>query len=209
MNLNRLTGFNILVIVLVALGVLGNLGAWSCAWCIERASKHSPGAAMILPPPPSQPVPAPVVPVVAPEPSPALGIDCALFTHDPDRWHLLRSRARWLSARYYGAPVFLVGSAVTSPTPRDIDVVIVLPADLFVLVYGDGRDTLRDFRSGADRDDPPMIWRRWARDCAKQGEAWTREVNRAVDFKVLPDNDAVTISDKPRVLLAHVGADRL
>lgn len=135
--------------------------------------------------------------------------DCALFRSDPDRWLKLRTRARWLSARYYGAPVYLVGSAVTSDDPRDIDVVVVLPVDLFVQCYGEPGDTFRQhFVSGAHVDDPPALWRRWARDCAKQGAAMTAELHRAVDFKVQSDRDAATISDAPRALLCHVAGGR-
>src|SRR5690606_36027440 len=51
-------------------------------------------------------------------------------------------RARRLSARYFGLPVCLVGSAVYRPDPLDLDVVIAVPNELFVSMYGDLGDDL-------------------------------------------------------------------
>lgn len=145
------------------------------------------------------------------EPSTALAAEDlgpALLRCQPLVYQRLLNRARWLSARYFGGAVYLVGSAVTSDDPRDIDIVVVIPTDLFLASYGEEGDTFDTFRYGGDRPTPPKIWQRWARDCAKQGAAITRELGRAVDFKVQHDRDLRTVEDRPRMLLCHVAGGR-
>ena len=132
-----------------------------------------------------------------------------LATRDPELWRRLVARAWWLSARYYGAPVYLVGSAVTSDDPRDLDLVVILPDDLFVCCYGDRGEThaLNQWRYGPslpDRAEPPAIWRRWARDVARQGANLTAEFHTAVDFKVQCETFAAALDAMPRHLLARV-----
>ena len=132
-----------------------------------------------------------------------------LATRDPELWRRLVARAWWLSARYYGAPVYLVGSAVTSDDPRDHDLVVILPDDLFVCCYGDRGEThaLNQWRYGPslpDRAEPPAIWRRWARDVARQGANLTAEFHTAVDFKVQCETFAAALDAMPRHLLARV-----
>lgn len=128
----------------------------------------------------------------------------ALLRCDPDLYARLLVHARGLSPRYYGAPVYLIGSSVTSDDPRDIDVLVVLPGDLFVASYGDPGDTLDTFRRALGERAVPNIYRRWARDCATQGARLALDLKRAVDFKVTHDRDLRTISDLPRVTLCHV-----
>ncbi|MDO9016693.1 MAG: hypothetical protein Q8S73_37835 [Deltaproteobacteria bacterium] len=132
----------------------------------------------------------------------------ALLRREPHFHELLRIRARWLSARYYGGAVFLVGSAVTSDDPRDVDLVVVIPEALFLASYGDEGETFETFRCGPHHPTPPAIWRRWARDVARQGAELTSELRRAIDFKVQSDRDAATILDRPRHLLCHVAGGR-
>ena len=132
----------------------------------------------------------------------------ALLQRDPDLYQRLLVHARALSARYYGGAVYLVGSAVTSDDPRDIDVVVVIPTDLFLASYGNPGDDITAFMRAEGERCLPMIWRRWARDVSTQGARMTRDLRRAVDFKVLHDRDSRTISDKPRVLLCHVAGGR-
>ena len=117
-----------------------------------------------------------------------------LAARDPELWRRLVARAWWLSARYYGAPVYLVGSAVTSDDPRDLDLVVILPDDLFVAAYGPSLDPA----------DPPAIWRRWARDVARQGATLTAEFHTAVDFKTQPETFARALDAMPRHELARV-----
>ncbi len=105
-----------------------------------------------------------------------------------------------LSARYYGLPVYLVGSALRDPDPRDIDIVIPVPDDLFLSMYGDAEDTLVDWADAirAPRVDLPKQWLRWARDCAKQGRELTYFCHRQVDFKTQPQTYFDTFNHKPR-----------
>lgn len=148
-------------------------------------------------------------PVDAPVAAPTPAHTPPLATQDPDLWRRLRERAWWLSARYYGAPVYLVGSAVTSADPRDLDLVVILPDDLFVCCYGDRGEAqaLNVWRYGPghpDRTEPPPIWMRWARDVAKQSAQLTAEMHRAVDFKVQCERFAAALDAMPRHLLARV-----
>ena len=61
---------------------------------------------------------------------------CALLRREPEVFVCLVMEARKFSARYYGGPVYLVGSAVTSDDPRDIDLVAIVPKALFYASYG-------------------------------------------------------------------------
>lgn len=108
-----------------------------------------------------------------------------------------------LSARYFGLPVYLVGGALTDFDPRDVDIVIAVPDDLFRAMHGDpfGKVDLTTWSSGLRDPNPPAFWRRWARDCAKQSRAMTLYCGRTVDFKTQPESYFATYSDKPRVRL--------
>lgn len=106
------------------------------------------------------------------------------------QWSLLQCMANGLSVRYYGCPVYLVGSALRIPNPRDLDVVVVLPDDLFVSTYGDKGDNLSDYLMGCGVADPPGIWRRWARDTAKHTREWTEMLHRSCDVKIQPQHMA-------------------
>ena len=132
---------------------------------------------------------------------------CALLRREPEVFVCLVMEARKFSARYYGGPVYLVGSAVTYDDPRDIDLVAIVPKALFYASYGaaSAEEGVDLFRVAPACVDVPKPWQRWARDCARQSADLTMTLRRAVDFKVQSDRDAVTISDAPRVLLAQVG----
>jgi hypothetical protein len=106
-----------------------------------------------------------------------------------------------LSARYYGCPVYLVGGALTDPDPRDLDIVVRVPDALFLAMYCDGKGDIAGWHDGKRESDPPTHWRRWARDCAKQGAQMTHFCARAVDFKTQPATFFATYDDKPRVRL--------
>lgn len=105
-----------------------------------------------------------------------------------------------LSARYYGLPVYLVGSALTAPDPRDIDIVIPIPNKLFIAMYGDNGDNTTRWKSGSRTSQPPPLWLRWARDCAKQSLELTMFCHRQVDFKTQPQTEFDTFSG-PRLRL--------
>ena len=113
----------------------------------------------------------------------------------------LRRDANAIGALYFGAPVYLVGGALTDLDPRDLDVAVVLDDELFVAAYGDDADSV--VPSGMRRStwfqgrvcqfscdgitvDPGPMWRLWARDCAKWNARLTRTVHRRVDFKTQP-----------------------
>ena len=111
--------------------------------------------------------------------------------------------AHALSARYYGLPVLLVGSALRDPDPRDVDIVIPVPDDLFLAMYGGPADTLAEWQSSvwAPSTNLPKQWLRWAKDCAKQGREMTFFCRRQVDFKTQPQSYFDTFADKPRLRL--------
>lgn len=94
--------------------------------------------------------------------------------------------ANALSARHFGAPVYLVGSAVWNPDPRDLDVVVVLDDELFVACYGEQADVASKWDDTALAVWRTPMWRRWARDCAKTSTKMTLFCRRAVDFKTQP-----------------------
>lgn len=108
-----------------------------------------------------------------------------------------------LSARYFGLPVYLVGGALRDFDPRDLDVVIPVPDDLFRAMHGDpfGKVDLTRWSSGLRDANPPAFWRRWARDCAKQSRVMTLFCGRTVDFKTQPQSYFDTYTDKPRIRL--------
>lgn len=120
-----------------------------------------------------------------------------------NQWHVLRIHANHLAARYYGCPVYLVGSALAESDPRDVDVVIVMPDDLFVRVYGDHGDTIDTYLLAIGTLHPAAIWQRWARDCVKRSLELTERLHRSGDLKVMPERLAsgASLADKPRLRL--------
>ena len=117
------------------------------------------------------------------------------------------ARASGLSARYFGCPVYLVGGALHDPDPRDIDLIVAMPDDLFVSSYGDHpwqigatQRELDEWEMSKANANPAPVWRRWARDCAKQSRLLTTQCARAVDFKVQPQR-AFDAHSGPRIRL--------
>ena len=110
--------------------------------------------------------------------------------------------ANALSARYYGCPVYLVGGATSDPDPRDIDIVVPVPDPLFVSMYADGDPgELANWSNGMDMRIATPAWKRWARDCAKQGRELTLFCARAVDFKTQPESHFRDYDGQPRIRL--------
>lgn len=106
-----------------------------------------------------------------------------------------------LSALYFGLPVYLVGSGlVESKDPNDIDVVIPVPDDLFDAMYG-------VYVAPIDRGTPSAQWKRWARDCAKQGRELTMVCMKSVDFKTQPKSLFSTIAKPRRRLDCNIFGD--
>lgn len=116
--------------------------------------------------------------------------------------------ASGLSARYFGCPVYLVGGALRDPDPRDIDLIVALPDELFANAYGDHpwriggvQAELDAWESSKSDPNPAPVWRRWARDCAKQSRYLTLTTGRAVDFKTQPQRAFEAHAFKPRLRL--------
>lgn len=110
-------------------------------------------------------------------------------------------------ARYYGCDFYLVGSAQYHPNPRDIDIVVKIPDELFLNMYGDGGalgETLDTWAHAVDKwEFTSNIWKMWARDIAKQGKELTMIATRQVDFKTHPATYFETIN-KQRTYLPPV-----
>lgn len=107
-------------------------------------------------------------------------------------------------ARYYNCEFYLVGSAQFNPNPRDIDIVVKIPDDLFFAMYGTGdkKESIETWVHAIDfwEFNSSEIWKNWAKDIAKQGKELTMIAMRQVDFKTHPASYFVTI-DKPKTLL--------
>lgn len=103
--------------------------------------------------------------------------------------------ARHWAARYNG-PVYLVGSTLHSPTPRDIDIRVVVPDNEFAARYG---HTLKAKESPYP-DRPELVlghvvdWdaegptQRWIDDVAKLGAAVSGRLRHNVDLQVWPES---------------------
>lgn len=209
-------------------GQRANLG-WLCGHCHprERAAAEAPYPEAVTPAPtvahapafapsaPSAEAPAPAPPPAtrtAPEAAPDARAGRVARMPDDLPRHPFALRA-WalasgLSARYFGCPVYLVGGALRDDDPRDIDLVVAMPDDLFVHSYGDHpwrvgalHEELDAWEMSKDDANPAGIWRRWARDCATQSRRLTLAVARAVDFKVQPLRSFAVYDFKPRVRL--------
>ena len=95
------------------------------------------------------------------------------------------------AARWWG-PVWLVGSAHTTPTPRDIDIRVIMADDEFAMLY---HQLPTDFR----QEGPSQ---RWIDDMAhfhRQAFLWSR---LAIDIQVWPALMWEEKTDRPRRLLA-------
>jgi hypothetical protein len=104
-------------------------------------------------------------------------------------------------ARYYGCEFYIVGSALKDPNPRDIDIVVRVPDDLFLAMYGNDKDTIQTWADDVDNwRFQSNIWKLWARDISKQGKELTFLTGRQVDFKTQPASYFDTIQ-KPKQLI--------
>ncbi len=111
--------------------------------------------------------------------------------------HLL-NWARWVSVEA-GAPVYLVGSVLHKPQPRDIDVAIIWPLDTFERLF-----------EPVPREDSQAKWDWfWAAERVQYGNhALKMSASHGVgyipriDVKCCPD---VWFPDQPKLLIAHPG----
>ena len=97
-----------------------------------------------------------------------------------------------IKSRYYNEEVYLVGSILTSPSPRDIDVVIAVEDRLFEAMYGSSLsknetvDTWIAAIKGWNKNLSPVMVSYWQKDIAKQGKELTMMCGLQVDFKTQP-----------------------
>lgn len=99
----------------------------------------------------------------------------------------LNGWARFLAARYSG-PVLLVGSALTSESPRDIDIRVVM----------DGRHFEARFGGEWYGDVPPELW---VREMAKLSREMAIELRANIDIQVVPEYRTHQHAGKPRRVL--------
>ena len=108
--------------------------------------------------------------------------------------------ARHMAARYNG-PVYLLGSILTNPTPRDYDIRIVIQDHEFAARYGNTlvqtdlaehhpvRRRFPELLSMKlvewDREGPSQ---RWIDDIAKFGAVWSQRLGANIDLQIWPDS---------------------
>lgn len=109
----------------------------------------------------------------------------------------LAGHANALYARF-GHPVWLVGSVLTSPEPRDVDIRIMIPTDEFEARFGPWQLCCADWELGWEQH--PKT-KRWAMACAKEGRWFSTLLQQNVDFQIQADRLREHHADKPRVRL--------
>lgn len=102
---------------------------------------------------------------------------------NPELLRNFRSQANGLRG-LYGEPVYLVGSALLEPNtkPRDWDIRIELPDDVFSVKYGNIDDWITEGENG---NWSQVRWR-WSDDCVKQSRKISAALGLNVDFQVYP-----------------------
>ena len=109
-----------------------------------------------------------------------------MLTHDPASVQLslsLRPWARQMAARF-GYPVFLVGSSLEVPSPRDVDVRVILPDSDFESRYGIHWATWTSALWYGTESAAQM--RDYASDMASVSREAARELRLNIDFGVHP-----------------------
>lgn len=99
--------------------------------------------------------------------------------------------ANYIAARY-NAPVYLVGSVLQKPTPRDIDIRVVVRDAEFTGRYG---VTVEEWHSG-------KVPQSWVDDMAKRNGELASGHRMNGDFQVIPEHEAKRHEGQPRILLA-------
>lgn len=84
--------------------------------------------------------------------------------------------------------VKLVGSTLTKRTPRDLDLVLVIPTRLFVRLFGSVKQWLDEGETGRWS----AIRYRWSDRCVRISHALERRIGatKPVDFKIVPASAA-------------------
>lgn len=103
------------------------------------------------------------------------------------------------SAAYYGADVWLVGSALKdgNAKPRDWDIRIVLSELAFTRRFGDPKTWQEEGITGRWTD---VRWR-WSNECIKQGLWASGYTGLNVDFQIFPDSAAKIYKVRPKFRL--------
>jgi hypothetical protein len=104
------------------------------------------------------------------------------------------------TANLWGRPIWLVGSALRERGPRDWDVRVVLPDEVFEGRFGSVREWIETGESGRWAD---VRWG-WSREVVAMSEAWSEATGLNVDFQVDPEGWARRYDHLPRVVL-HAG----
>jgi hypothetical protein len=107
--------------------------------------------------------------------------------------------AGWANQMYsrFGYPVYLVGSSLHSENPRDVDIRIMLPDEVFEARYGDVYDWMAEgYRP---------VWgetrQKWARDMGKLSMEATLCIRQNIDFQVYPEGMSGVFEGKERLRL--------
>lgn len=112
---------------------------------------------------------------------------------------LLRRWANQLSG-YFGAPVYLCGSALRpdNPNPRDWDVRVTIPdTDFWYRFGGLPEDWIKQGETG---DWGPVRWN-WSRECVRNTKAGWSATGLNIDFQVYSEMSAKQYAGQPRVRL--------
>lgn len=92
-------------------------------------------------------------------------------------------------AGWYQSPVYLCGSALSKPDPRDIDLRIQLPDADFALHYAGAKSAetvvARWIEQGLTGQWTQLRFR-WSADCTKRTKRAWKLTNQNVDFQVYP-----------------------
>lgn len=91
----------------------------------------------------------------------------------------------------YGHSPILVGSALTTKTPRDIDVRVILTADEYARLVGPVGHTNLPFTA-------------WAAQCLAFSALGQQMTGKMIDFQVQHEEVAWPYKDEPRIVLGTV-----
>ena len=137
----------------------------------------------------------------------------AYETLDVSKRQRLHARARLVAVRFR-SPVYLVGSALTSPDPRDWDVRVVMTHSTFYDVFAADLDLPQWDKLQVD-DSAAYTWklegqtgdwtalrRRWGRECVKLTENLAKHTKLNIDAQIQPVLEANFYKDEPAVMLS-------
>lgn len=103
-------------------------------------------------------------------------------------------------ASRFDAKVYLVGSVLYSDDPRDVDIRVVIPDDLFEARYG----SVLEWIDETWRTPWGECRQKWSRDIRKIGNDLARIYHLNIDFQIDPESVAKCHGDRPRVRLDDI-----